>query len=576
MSSPSSSRWPSCLRRSIRDRDLLGGWHRARTGCILTVSPTPPLPDAESRHGFGARSRVCAYAASGGLIFIVVVAVSALAVWIMSPRLTIDGPSLVDDWSAISASPHQVSRLVRLENPEVGRFRPSSIAWNDLQWHTFDAPRGLVGPRAWNFLRLLVFVTGMTVMTALMLPRARGSRETIIHAALAGLPAFAVVTVPKFATDFARFGPQEPLLLGGLALGGALLAVTARLLLASAPIRPVPVASAAVGGSFFWLLGVYQKEVALSAIPLVAAALYAGRSHLGSWRRVSRKRRRALVALGVVVALPLVHMAVEVIRISLRGDVVYETDVGDGARIARGLRVLYDWSHEAMPLNSRYLMVVSVVLVVVVAAVRRKIDVLAVGALASGALSIVFAAQTEVVATRYYIPIYALFIVALSLSLAQLPTLVQAAGVLLVFFAFMPPYEPRAEVSRWSAEEQQQTKIVSLVADLHRSGCTVAVQSLDPETSLALPVLVKLHTTVTERHCIPRGAYFVLPAYPPPSLSLLRVCVRRRLEPIELGRSLGVYSCGQLRTGLIRDPDLGLVRPHQLLAAYRFPSAVKR
>ena len=45
-------------------------------------------------------------------------------------------------------------------------------------------------------------------MTALMLPRARGSRETVIRAALAGLPAFAVVTVPKFATDFARFGPQ--------------------------------------------------------------------------------------------------------------------------------------------------------------------------------------------------------------------------------------------------------------------------------------------------------------------------------------------------------------------------------
>jgi hypothetical protein len=504
-----------------------------------------------------------------------VVAVSALAVWIVSPRLAIDGPSLVDDWSAISDSPDQLSRLVRLEKPEVERFRPSFIAWNYLQWHTFDAPRGLVGPNAWNILRLLVFVIGMTLATALMLPRTRGSRESVIHAALAGLPAFAVMTVPKFATDFARFGPQEPLLLGGLALGGALLALTTRSLLASAPVRPVPVVSAAVGGSFFWLLGVYQKEAALCALPLLAAALYAGRTQLAGWRRVSRKRRRALIVLGAVVALPLVHMAVEVIRIGRRGDIVYGAEAGSGG-IARGLRVLYDWSHEAMPLNARYLMVATVVLVVVVAAVRRKIDVLAVGALASGGLSIVFAAQSGVAATRYYIPMYALFIVALSLTLARLPEFLQAAGVLLVFFAFMPPYEPHAEVSRWSAEEREQAKIVSLVADLDRSGCTVAVQSLDLETGLALPLLVKLHSPATERRCTARGAYFVLPAYPPSSLSLLRACVRRRVEPIELGRSLGVYACGQLRTGLIRDPDLGLVRPRQLVAAYRFPEVVKQ
>jgi hypothetical protein len=170
---------------------------------------------------------------------------------------------------------------------------------------------------------------------------------------------------------------------------------------------------------------------------------------------------------------------------------------------------------------------------------------------------------------------YALFIVALSLTLARLPGLLQAAGVLVVFFAFMPPYEPHAEVSRWSAEERVQAKIVALVADLDRSGCTVAVQSLDLETSLALPLLVRLHSPATDRRCTAGGAYFVLPAYPPPSLSLLRACVRRRVEPIELGRSLGVYACGQLRTGLIRDPDLGLVRRRQLLAAYRFPEAVK-
>ena len=84
-------------------------------------------------------------------------------------------------------------------------------------------------------MRLLVFVVGITLLTALMLPRAHGLRDSIIHACLAAVPAFAVLTVPKFARDFAWFGPQEPLLIGGLALGGALLALTARSLLSENP-----------------------------------------------------------------------------------------------------------------------------------------------------------------------------------------------------------------------------------------------------------------------------------------------------------------------------------------------------
>ena len=543
----------------------------------MTTSPALRVTNTEPDDHSRKHSRATAYAASGSWpLLVVVVALSALAVWIVSPRFTIDGPSLVDDWAAISRSPDQLSRLVRLENPELERFRPSWIAWNYLQWHTFDGPRGLVGPNAWNIVRLLVFVIGMTLLTALMLPRARGLRETIIHAALAGLPAFAVLTVPKFARDFAWFGPQEPLLLGGLALGGALLALTARSLLDASPVRRWPVALAAVGGSFFWLVGVYQKEAALCAIPLIAAAFYAGRAHLAGWRRVSRARRRGLVVLGLVAALPLVHVAIEALRIALRGDIVYGAQVDGGAGIKRGLRVLYDWSHEAMPLNARYLMLAAVALVVVAALVRRKIDVLAVGALAAGALSIVFAAQSGVAVSRYYIPIYALCAVALSLSLARFPEVVQATGVLLVFFAFTPPTEPHAEVSRWSAEEQEHAKIVSLVADLERSGCTVAAQSLDLETSVALPVLVKLDSPAGYRQCVPGGAYFVLPAYPPARLSLLRACAPGRVQPIELGRLLGVYACSELRTGPIRDPDLGLVQPRQLLAAYRFPRMLTR
>ena len=84
--------------------------------------------------------------------------------------------------------------------------------------------------------------------------------------------------------------------------------------------------------------------------------------------------------------------------------------------------------------------------------------------------------------------------------------------MLVVFFAFMPPTETRAEVRVWSSEEQQHSKIVALVAALERSGCTVATAGLDLETGLALPVLAGLESSGDERTCGDGSAYFVLPS----------------------------------------------------------------
>ena len=94
----------------------------------------------------------------------------ALAVWLISGRFATDSPSLVDDWSAIARAPDQVDELIRLRNPEDQRFRPAWIVWNYVQWHTLDAPGGLIGPNFWNLLRAFVLVAGLTLATALALP----------------------------------------------------------------------------------------------------------------------------------------------------------------------------------------------------------------------------------------------------------------------------------------------------------------------------------------------------------------------------------------------------------------------
>jgi hypothetical protein len=378
-----------------------------------------------------------------------------------------------------------------------------------------------------------------------MLPRARGARQAFVYAGLAALPAFVVLTVPKFAADFARFGPQEPLLLGGLALGGSLLWVAGSELTSEAPVNRPAIAGSLFGGTFFWLLGVYQKEISLSAIPLIAAAAYLGRARLARWPDLSTARRFALLALGAVIVVPLTHVAIQVARFTIHGDLVYGAEVDGGEGIVSGLELLHEWAPEAMPEPVRQLLVATVALVVVASAVQRSIDVLAVGALGSGVLAIVFAAQSGVVASRYYIPIVALFVVAASVALSRLPDLVAAAGVLAIFFASMPPTETRAEVRRWSSEEQQHAKIVQLVAELEHSGCMVAAGSLDPETSLALPVLEALEPE-GEHECAPNAAYLVIPSSNNETVVLLEACVPGRLEPILVGRLVSVHECVEL------------------------------
>lgn len=524
----------------------------ARTDALASGQLEVAVPDARDR------------AARGLALLLVVALVSGLAVWVISPRFEIDAPSLVDDWASLSRSGDQVAELIRLDNPEDHRFVPSLAVWSYVQWHTFDAPRGLVGPNFWNLVRVLGLVVGLSLFTAVALPFRRGVWNAVLYAALAGIPAFAVVTVPKFARDMARFGPQEPMLVGALALGGALLALAARsLLTTSRPLGRWSTAALAIAGSAVWVFGAYHKETSVCAVPLVAAVLFAGRARLGAWPLLCTSRRLALGALAVVVAAPLLHVALEGSRLAARGDLIYGAEVQGGRDVWTGFRNLYDWAHEPLPENARLLMWGAIALTVVAAVVRRRFDPIATGALVSGVLSLAFAGQSGVLATRYYIPAYALFAVAFALSLARLPAPVQVAGVLSVFFAFMPPPGTRDEVVRWTDEEQAGAEVMREARELESSGCTIAIAGADLETTLALPVLVRLEPGSGTRSCEGAAAYLVVG----PSLAgpLAEACAPGASEAIVEGPLVSLHRCDRLRAG---------AKAERLVALHRFDSTV--
>jgi hypothetical protein len=493
----------------------------------------------------------------------VVAAVTGLAVWVVSPRFDIAGPSLVDDWSAISRSDDQLGDVARLRNPEEERFRPGWIAWNYVQWHTFGAPHSLVGPNLWNVLRILVLVGGLGLLTLLVLPPPASRREAALQAALAGMPALLVVTAPRFAVEIARFGPQEPLLLGATALGGSLLVLVARALLDLAtPLAAWRTAALALAGSCLWALGVYQKETSLAALPLLAAVVLAGRVRLRDWKRLSRGRTRALLGMGVVVAAPLVHVALESALIVLRGDLVYDAEVDGGRGLAEGARNLYDWGHEALPPRWEWLVVEALALTVAAAVVRRRVDTIALGVLGSAGLAFLLAAQSGVVASRYLLPVFALVCVSLALALSRLSPIVQVAGMFSVVVALAPLPDARGEVARWSAREIAEVRLVRTVAELAGNGCRVAAAGLAEEHARALPVLLGLHESGAQGDC--DRALYVVAGDLEEGRALLQACEPAGLEPLLDTVSADLYRCRRLRDGVVRDPALGAVSARDL------------
>lgn len=132
----------------------------------------------------------------------------AIGVWLVSPRFSVGGPSLIDDWFAIRVTPTRVGSLGRLLSPQDGHFFPGASAWGYLQWHTLGAPGNMLGPNAWDVGHVSVFVVGVGLFTYLLgrFGDARSAGASVVRAMIAPL---LVVSTPGVAVDFARFEPQE-------------------------------------------------------------------------------------------------------------------------------------------------------------------------------------------------------------------------------------------------------------------------------------------------------------------------------------------------------------------------------
>ena len=453
-----------------------------------------------------------------------------VAAWVLAPRLHHSFPSLVDDWGAIESAPQQVRSVLTLGNPEIVRYRPGYILWSGLIWHTFGAPTNFAGPQIWNGLRVLLFVAGLVLPAALLTRRAAsaGVHELGRWLLVVSVP-IVVVTMPRLTVDLARYGPQEPLLVGCMGVGGTLIVLALDRLLASRGRRWTTLALACAG-LVLWAFGVIQKETSLSALVVLPFLWPTARAQGARWARLDRPSRTAVLALGCAAALPFVPILVRTAQLVLTNSLVGDAQVDTGSGALRNLWAQAALTDDVLRTPAATAVAVAAVAAVSAAIVLHRADWVSAGLLAAALASILFAAESGIVVSRYYIPAVTLATLALVRAGVELGRRAAVALALaLILIGLAQVRFARDEVSAWVQEERTQESAVRDAAGLVAGGCAVRVTGRDVELVAALPVLMPL-AAEPPRRCRPGQRFVVVLDWHGPGTSttgndaILRAC----------------------------------------------------
>jgi hypothetical protein len=414
-------------------------------------------------------------------------AVLLIGVWVISPRFSITGPSLIDDWKALVSTPAEIHHLRFSYHIDEARFRPAWVIWNWVQWRTPGAPSGMLGPNLLGVARLALLVAGM-VMFAWLVVR-RNGRSRLEQAIFCSLPALIVITVPAFAEDLARFGPEEPALVGGMMLGGAAMYIGGRELAREPAHSLIRAYCLTVAGFAVWCYGVFQKETSVCVLLGLALGIPLVRDLRP---RLSARQIRVGATLIAIASVPILVVLVEVARIIQAGPLAYgahvETGTGALSAFSDALRMMHSETHSRLG----FVLLIAAAAALAVSVFRRQPDWVQLMLLIVALASLEMTAQTEVFASRYYLPLIALLAIGATRAVSSLPfsyarAIVAATTILIAVSAG----GAHSNVSSWASGDQLGDDLVATVrADTHE-GCHLTVSGVDPERTQAIAALVR-------------------------------------------------------------------------------------
>ena len=414
------------------------------------------------------------------------VAVLGVAVAIIWPRFAVSGPSLIDDWDALLSAPATMHQIVRLHYPPGQRFFPTWILWNWLQWRVPGAPEHMLGPNLMDVARVALLVGGLTALTWILLPGRAG--RPVERLVLAVLPALVIVTVPAFAQDLARFGPEEPALVGGLMLGAALLVWGGRRLARGDGRSNAAAWFLVVPGWVLWCYGAGQKETSVCVLLLLGLAIPYGRLVRRAW---SPRQLRVLVGLAAAALVPIAVVFYEVVAILRRGTLVYGAHVKTGSGSVSVFTHAFRVMHASTQSYAGFVLLALVLLGLARSVRPLRVDWAQVAILVLGLASLEMSVQTDVYESRYYLPTIALWAVGAARTVARVPAPARTVALLAATALCAASAVPAHRMVRtWAAGDQQGDDLVRAVREHTHGGCHLTISGVDYERTRSIAALV--------------------------------------------------------------------------------------
>lgn len=439
--------------------------------------------------------RIPRYATSEHLVWLLPIAVLAAALSLYAPRFSLDGPSLVDDWFAITYSKPAVDQIIhgRYESSTVdygGRYRPAYFIWEYVQWHGVGSPSSALVPKLVGLLKLVAFIAAVALLVVILVRRTAGRGWTVALAALT--PAF-IVFSPLIAHNFVRSEGSKAVPIVTMTFGLMLLTGAAGALRASPRGRARTEALARFAcGYLLYLFSLYFWEGAVAVVALLPALYFwlAADPERGVGSRPLWRSKTILVSAALLLA-PIVHLTTAILPALSASNAERESAGGVGAML--GAPALATVPNMIIGTGTPFwFLVFGAVLIAGFRGMRARDReaVLCLGVTAAGSVAAYLSHFAASGLSRYLIPWLVGVAPGGALLLLRLRPRLRV-GVLAVGLLSLLVGGPWANVRWWVNMERNGGEAVTLTSSAYDTGCRVYLAGFPGEQRTALARLLR-------------------------------------------------------------------------------------